>query len=1622
MYSEWVSLRHSLHSNKGNKSVLNHFPTLVGRDVAHSVVQTLIHEQGMPQQKVLSTPSEVDWAMEVFCYGLTLPMTEADGEIIKGCVNVYTEWLSVLLKSNPGKSIPDPLIHEPDKYSQRVFHHLRNLFKIRVDDGSNLAMQASLCIRVLQFLKHLTSEGELEPDTWETLLCVLMSINEQLLSTPYSPGGLSQHLCDILINSLLEIWLNACVQYFPAPSMWKTLQELCMAWRHHNSMIEYWSSTSLSLTRKVIKYLYGSTFSLPPVDKKKNDVQVPVITNKDTLLQSWFRILHIIGNPVDLCNRELISDTPKFKEFALASEEVMNPSAHPCLDGLPQIFLHAMKGVSVLVNNFLGVTITQEQPVKHTPISAPIKSSSPSVAKKREHKSLSIGLALGLGDYRGIGMRSQTMPSRHSSGSSPMTNFESLKDNGVTATPKTPPASSLFSKSPVSSNLPSVDSLLDLFGAWLFEAAFAKTDMKSSYTALAEVYESFCITANTTGDSMTRRMSTGSTSSLSKREIMDEESFEPGRAEAYGALCRIFCSQPSGQEIRPVYLSRFYLSIATGLLYNENCTGHVLCSILLNSPDLLRVNLQGVQILLPHLLSALEIVLPKRQIQLRCTVSTTELRRSAIHLLLSMLCLPLHFQSLPIQDMTGYYQNKTCEEGSTIPSPLTFLSLKPRMTRLLLEALQFESDSFNVQILLGGILLLIQDCETADSLGISHPCHGGSVGSSSTETDLVDAATKGRVRCSTGGSSLISEGSFSQLEAETEAKLTFAKVSTQSYDPSTVCGLFVQLTHILCNKLVVTRSSKWKPDVHVTLAAFEVLSGLAQLSTQHLDKTECKSTIHWLCDYVTYQANKPATHHSRDLHSMIVAAFHCIKTWIMSHAWLMDAEDCLQAVMEVVELGISGSKSKGPQADPGSDNEEPMLKGDKELKPVSFRVRAAAEGLLTCIMEHVGAFPPPCGPVALSSLLDEEALLAYSRANKGLVHSERRFRYFVLRDNQLILGLLEDSLEPKDVLPTVSAIVRSPSGRHVWTMQLRHFSRNKHDLVAAHLENPGRPSPLAHPPQARMNTKHRNFPVSAEAVPLAQADRSIPELDNILDEKLCEVQDHMRTLMQKQAEHESVVQAKAEKEMSELKYPSADTESKPPRPVENFYASRLLLSHLGLLTLDALEGNPNNSFDDASLVALDSSRAGFQAALRDLDRLPTRVQDTVFVFYVKADQNEADAILENELNTCKHGKVFVEFLLSLGWPVDIETHPGWTGNVERAWVRTSTRERSHLVGRGGAGLGASSMSTITSSTSTMGHDEYTPSSDDEGIFVRDRLMARISSEDDVTATRAASITAVSHPELARPQSLDENVAIVEPESVDKEVNQILYYADIRSEVAFVAPALLPQYQRFRRMIVKAETSEEETEEADEPPTGHRRARSGSMGSLEIKSSSTSSMELRQPLARQSSDGFAAFEGRTGRFSDISESKPTKVSPHNTSAEVNVIVTWLEQFSDHACLPVDDLLMEMDFGTSSTGLVEKDTVVIFLNSLKSGLYRVHIRSTIRSPVGGPLVDGMVVSRRALGSMVRQTAINIFHRRRLEIDTYSPPKVCRKLKIQDIVKKYRREMSIPEFYVSLFNQGD
>ena len=79
-----------------------------------------------------------------------------------------------------------------------------------------------------------------------------------------------------------------------------------------------------------------------------------------------------------------------------------------------------------------------------------------------------------------------------------------------------------------------------------------------------------------------------------------------------------------------------------------------------------------------------------------------------------------------------------------------------------------------------------------------------------------------------------------------------------------------------------------------------------------------------------------------------------------------------------------------------------------------------------------------------------------------------------------------------------------------------------------------------------------------------------------------------------------------------------------------------------------------------------------------------------------------------------------------------------------------------------------------------------------------------------------------------------------------------------------------------------------------------------------------------------------------------ESRPlSRLSTHNTSSESNVVVAWLERFEDRAHFPVDELLMEFDLSQNvGHSLREKNTVVIFIHHLRSGLYWIHIRSTFR----------------------------------------------------------------------------
>lgn len=166
-----------------------------------------------------------------------------------------------------------------------------------------------------------------------------------------------------------------------------------------------------------------------------------------------------------------------------------------------------------------------------------------------------------------------------------------------------------------------------------------------------------------------------------------------------------------------------------------------------------------------------------------------------------------------------------------------------------------------------------------------------------------------------------------------------------------------------------------------------------------------------------YQCSRPPPAHSKDLHSAIVAAFQCISIWLTEHGDLLLDRECLISILEVIELGISGSKSVNVST------ETVKYKDGKELKPVSMRVRDAAESILTIIMEQIDPLNVDAMTQGMSSQLNEVMLMKCCNVNSKNLDQQgalNNFKYYVT-ENSTMLALLDEPLgNSENLQPTVT--------------------------------------------------------------------------------------------------------------------------------------------------------------------------------------------------------------------------------------------------------------------------------------------------------------------------------------------------------------------------------------------------------------------------------------------------------------------------------------------------------------------------------------------------------------------------------------------------------------------------
>ncbi|XP_054741771.1 ral GTPase-activating protein subunit beta isoform X11 [Anastrepha obliqua] len=1528
MYSEWVSLSSQISADScaaQSCSVLNKFPASAGREVTVSVVRQLASNLGITQNAEpshLVRDEEVNWCMDVICFGLSLPLQEH--ETIKDCVNVYCEWLTAL-HPQPRISVPKPICEDANMYCRKIVSHFHNLFVPRQGESADtINRQAVLCHRVLRTLQQTAQISQtMDRKTWEALLLFLLAINEVLLAPPTVKDDVGDQLCERVLSVLFEVWLLACLRCFPSPSLWKTLQESCAMWRHRMALIDQWNRVNLALTARLLEFTYGSAF--PELKISDEDAQlIPADMTNDCVAQTWYRFLRTIGNPTALCSPHIISKSSHFMQWALTHDKGAETYQHPCLQALPHIFLKAIKGISSQVDAFLAL---------------------------------------------------------------PSLGFEQ--------------------RPPLAVARPKCNSVLHLFGEWLFEAAHIGGDAwllntKKQATEASKRPSSMIMENRKGSISLSQPNSLNDPNSLPPSLTIDK--YESGRAEAIGTLCKIFCAKKTGEEILPVYLARFYMALQQCLKITESkeCD-ETLASILLNSSDLFRLDLNGVQVLLPGFISALEIVLPDKDLKIKTQAmlfNKTELRRASINILLSILTLPLHFQTLPIRDLT----NESTERI------ITFIQLKPRLINILMNALQVETDAQNTHMLLGGLLLTVQDAVTFEETELVGTEHLHAASPTPGDTNLLSSACSERsASIASAGNSSLGGHSTATIGATGVAagpSTTFAATgsaaaagggyvgrdnSSQHDFPSLTISddfpmellhefesasvydnahaLFVRATYLVCHRLI----SSWKTDLNVSLAALELLSGLARLHirdsdslvkieepSQNLtiistDALECKRAVKWICDYICYQCSRPPPAHSKDLHSTIVAAFQCTSAWLMQHPYLLQDKDCLQTVLEVVELGISGTKSVGKTGD------IPKFKDEKELKPASMRVRDAAENLLTIILEQVGYFPSECGPESISSLLDEVALMKHCNSmpdgtgsgGAASITTEQaiaKFKYFVT-ENSTILALLEEPLgNAEDPQPTVTLLIRGPFGRHAWTMQLRHLPRSKSG-TKYHAVNPGRPIPMNDTPQ-RIEFDQKFFPDGVDKVTPCVADYSIPTLEQIREQYGTENIRQLETMIENQSIDEKLAWAATDNSADSLSHAQ---ESVPPSVCHEFQAARLFLSHFGFLTFE--ERNPNNPSESLGapaqrpLIVLDTKRHQFAHELGMLDKLSARTYDTVHVFYVKSGQTMAQEIIGN-MND-EHVRTldahFGNMLLTLGWPVDLEDHSGWTGFISTSWSLKGSNQRE---------------------AEKQTNNRFGP-------FASSSNDLRFNGE-----------------------------------------SKVLYWADVSSEIAFVVPtewnlhcetdgsclSLCSSHSSADSLQSAASAGNVWTRASDSSNAENAKTQKSRNLSLELDTKGASAKDPIPPTRRKTNVMKPALQAQP----------PAKI-----------FLVWLESFEDHLNFPIDDLLAYTRTGEETQSLQmprASDCHVIFLHALQSGLLRVKLQGpTGRMSFATPLVDGMVLSRRVVGNLVRQTAHNMAKRRRLDNDNFQPPHVRRRLKVQDIVQKYKMDLSEPELLAHLFKSA-
>ncbi|VDM91850.1 unnamed protein product, partial [Onchocerca ochengi] len=466
------------------------------------------------------------------------------------------------------------------------------------------------------------------------------------------------------------------------------------------------------------------------------------------------------------------------------------------------------------------------------------------------------------------------------------------------------------------------------------------------------------------------------------------------------------------------------------------------------------------------------------------------------------------------------------------------------------------------------------------------------------------------------------------------------KNSPKNSEEESCVSIVRSIVNAICDNLY---KLQWSSELSICLAALDCLNALSAMHQSVLfygnDMSSGFLVVTSLCRFIDIQLMKPPPLHSKDLHSSIVAAYFSLSVWLCAAPLLLETESCLITVAETIELGLTGGKNLPPS----------------ERKAASKRVDDAAENLLYMLFSILGH-------TKQDGIIDEKRLL-YKFGSQMI--DITKFKYFLIRQQTLLA--IHEATELSTIskgFPSVFLVLRTPYHvAYTLFVQLQSWVAPEISAVTDDKESRHFQKDVKTSMDSKNSVKFFHIPSEFQK-PCCKLDSVIPPLQATpdTDRVIAELTD----IRKRMSQGESCIRSSDDRNVW-LREPFSKELSKfaqPAEPPTNCNAGRVLLYDLGLIS--------EESYISGDILLLDSTNPNFYDDLHQMvDRSPTKLLQTVRLFYVRDGQRSAADILANAMNLQNTSNLFCGLLAELGEGVDVESHPHWTGD----WTTAFSAER-----------------------------------------------------------------------------------------------------------------------------------------------------------------------------------------------------------------------------------------------------------------------------------------------------------------------------------------------------------